>query len=171
MVKSATQNQKSMFSGTETPMDQAPEPANVPASRSRKPGRPFLVTLVAWMVLTITAIHLVRFVQTLSWWEFLSSLPRISPLYLASTGLIWTITGLILFIGLWQGRSWTPKTTRLLALAYALYEWLDRILASIAGREVTNWPFSAGVSALLLFLVFWTFSRRRVKAFFGEMHE
>lgn len=133
--------------------------------------RPFLVTLVALLVLTITGIHLVRLIQTLSWWDFLSSLPRISPVYLALTGLFWTLAGLPIVIGLWSGRPGTPKATRMLALAYALYVWLDRILVSDTGREMVNLPFSIAVTAVFLFIVFWTFSRRNVKDYFGELNE
>lgn len=133
--------------------------------------RPFLVTLVAILVLTITGIHLVRFIQTLSWWDFLSSLPRISPVYLALTGLIWTLAGLPIFFGLWLGRPGLPKATRLLAVAYALYVWLDRLLVANVEYEMVNWPFAAALTALLLFIVLWTFSRPPVKAFFGEMNE
>jgi hypothetical protein len=133
--------------------------------------RPFLVTLVAILVLTITGIHLVRLIQTLSWWDFLSSLPRVSPVYLALTGLFWTLAGLPIAIGLWFGRPGVPKATRLLAPAYALYVWLDRLLVSDAGREMVNLPFTVGVTALFLFIVFWTFSRRHVKDYFGEMNE
>ena len=133
--------------------------------------RPFLVTLVAILVLTITGIHLVRLIQTLSWWDFLSSLPHVSPIYLALTGLFWTLAGLPIVVGLWLGRPGLPRATRLLALAYALYVWLDRLLVANADREMENWPFAVGVTALFLFIVFWTFSRPQVKNYFGEMHE
>jgi hypothetical protein len=59
----------------------------------------------------------------------------------------------------------------LLALAYALYVWLDRLLVANVEYEMVNWLFAAALTALLLIIVFWTFSRPPVKAFFGEMNE
>lgn len=133
--------------------------------------RPFLVTLVAILVLTITGIHLVRLIQTLSWWDFLSNLPRVSPVYLALSGLLWTLAGFPIFIGLWLGWPGLPKATRLLALAYALYVWLDRLFMANRENIMVNWPFAAGMTTLLLLIVFWTFSRPPVKAYFGELNE
>jgi hypothetical protein len=133
--------------------------------------RPFLVTLVAILVLTITGLHLVRLIQTLSWWDFLSNLPSISPVYLALTGLFWTLAGLPIFLGLWLGWPGVPKAARLLAVAYALYVWLDRLLVAEVENVMVNLPFAAGLTALLLFIVFWTFSRPTVKDFFGETNE
>jgi hypothetical protein len=133
--------------------------------------RPFLVTLLAVLVLTITGIHLVRLIQTLSLWDFLSSLPRVSPAYLALTGLFWTLAGLPVIAGLWLGRPWAPKATRLFALAYALYWWLERLLLTQVNGEMVNFPFVVGMTALLLFTVIWTFSRPHVKIYFGDLHE
>jgi hypothetical protein len=131
--------------------------------------RPFLVTLLAFVVLTITAVHLVRFFLALSWWEFLSGLPGVSPLYLAVTGLTWALIGLPLAWGLWQGLPRVPKALRLLAPAYCGYDWLERLLLAGSSAEMTNWPFAAGLTIVLLVTVYWTFSRRSVKDYFGGL--
>ena len=134
--------------------------------------RPFLVTLLALLVLTITATHLVRFLLAVSWWDFLSSLPRVSPIYLALTGLIWTLVGLPLAWGLWTGFTRVPQAMQIFTLVYALYWWLEKLWIARSNREeATNWPFAAGLTAVLLVTVFWTFSRPRAKAFFGDMNE
>jgi hypothetical protein len=137
----------------------------------RPSSRPFLVTLLVLVVLTITAIHLVRFFMALSWWGFLSGLPGVSPLYLAVTGLSWSVIGLPLAWGLWQGLPWVPKALRFLAPAYCLYHWLEQILLARSTGEMTNWPFAAGVTIIVLLTVFWMFSWQRVRGYFGERHE
>ena len=53
--------------------------------------RPFSVTLLAGLVLSITIVHLVRFINALTWWSFLTTLPGKPPLYLALTGLFGTL--------------------------------------------------------------------------------
>jgi hypothetical protein len=133
--------------------------------------RPFLVTLPTALVLIMTSANLMRFAGSLSQWEFLSTLPRMSPVYLAVSGLIWTLVGLPLMWGLWRGHPQAPKATRIIALAYTAYYWLDRALLQSDPPNRSNWVFMAGLTILLLVAVFWTFSRPAAKAFFGEIHD
>jgi hypothetical protein len=142
-----------------------------PYNMDRKRKRPFLVTLLALVVLSITTIHLVRLVHTVALWDFLSSLPGISPGYLAATGLIGVLVGLPLFWGLWRGYSSAPTATRILAVLYVLYWWLDKLLPARSGDSLANWPFSVVMSAILLLLFTLTFFLPEVKAYFGALHE
>jgi len=123
------------------------------------------------MVLMITSLYLDRFVQTVLLWEFLSNLLRLSPIYLAFTGLLWTLVGLPVAWGLWRGRPGAPKATRIAALAFVTFYWLDRLLVADASGVRSNWPFTASVTFILLTWIFWIFSQRKVKAFFGELHD
>ena len=144
-----------------------------PAHRSPHPRakRPFLVTLLTGLVLIMTSANFIRFVGSLSQWGFLSTLPRVSPLYLAMSGLIWTLVGLPLIWGLWRGHPEAPKATRIIALAYTAYYWIDRALLQSAPPNRSNWAFMAGLTILLLVAVFWSFSRPAAKVFFGEIHD
>ncbi|HJW90932.1 MAG TPA: hypothetical protein VJ436_09875 [Anaerolineales bacterium] len=122
-------------------------------------------------MLTITTIYLIRLVQALFWWDYLATLPGVSPLYLVLTGLLWTLIGLPLTWGLWQGRLKMLEATRLFALGFAAYVWLERFLAANADGEMSNWPFAAGMTLVVLGVVLWALSRPAVKAYFGEVHE
>jgi len=133
--------------------------------------RPFLVTLVALLVLSITIIYLVRLVKSIDLWNFLAALPGISPLYLALTGLIVTLAGALLFWGLWTGNPSAPKATRILTVVYLGYQWFEWILSVRIGNEFENWPFAASMTLFVLIFIFWTLSRSDAKTFFGEMHE
>jgi hypothetical protein len=133
--------------------------------------RPFLVTLLAVLVLTITIVNLLRLVNTVALWTFLSGIPGVSPFYLAVTGLVWTLLGAALFWGLWTGKSRAPRATRVLTIFYLGYEWLERIVFTGSGNELQNWPFLAILSIILILFTFWTLSRSDAKAFFGVMHE
>jgi hypothetical protein len=117
-----------------------------------KAGRPFFVTLLTVMVLIISSTNLVRFIEALSEWDFLSSLPRVSPSYLAASGLLWTLVGLPLIWGLWRGHPQARKAARILALAYTLYYWVDRILVESAVGRPANGPFAFGLTIVLLIL-------------------
>jgi hypothetical protein len=133
--------------------------------------RPFLVTLLALLVLSITIIYLVRLINSITLWNFLAALPGISPLYLALTGLILTLVGALLFFGLWTGNPRAPRATRVLTVAYLSYQWLEWIISVRVGNEFENWPFAAGMTLFALIFIFWTLSRSDAKTFFGDMYE
>jgi len=133
--------------------------------------RPFSVTLLAGLVLSITIVHLVRFINALTLWSLLSTLPGKPPLYLALTGFIGSIVGLVVFWGLWTGKSRAPLATRLLTVVYLGYQWFEKILSVRAGNEFGNWPFATAATIIVLILVFGTLSHSAAKAYFGEMHE
>jgi hypothetical protein len=133
--------------------------------------RPFLVTLLALLVLSITIIYLVRLINSITLWNFLAALPGISPLYLALTGLILTLVGALLFFGLWTGNPRAPRATRVLTVAYLSYQWLEWIQSVRVGNEFENWPFAAGMTLFVIIFIFWTLSRSDAKTFFGDMYE
>jgi hypothetical protein len=133
--------------------------------------RPFLVTLLAVAVLIMASINLLRFVQALSQWSFLSSLPNVSPVYLAISGLVWTVMGLPLAWGLWRGHPDAPKAARILIPLYSLYYWLDRILLKSGSGGLENWPFMAGLTLVLILLVYLILALSGSRAFYGDTHE
>lgn len=133
--------------------------------------RPLLVTLLALLVLIITILNLVRFINTLTLWNFLASLPGVFPLYLAATGLIGVLIGAPLFWGLWIGDARAPKATRIVTILYLSYRWIERIVLTRKGNGLDNWPFAAIMTLITLLFVFWTLWRSDVKAYFGDLHE
>ena len=144
--------------------------------------RPFSVTLLGWGVLMIAAVNLIRFVQAFQQRDFLASLPGVSPIYIAASGLVWAVAGLPIGWGLWRGVRGIPFVTRIFSAAYFFYFWADRLVVSPDGLHWTSKGFqlySANVlkpftilSTIILFgLVYWILSRVKVKAFFGEIHD
>lgn len=140
-------------------------------NQTRDKKRPFLVTLLAVLVLTITIVNLLRLVNTIALWSFLSGIPGVSPFYLAVTGLVWTLLGVALVWGLWAGKPKAPRATRVLTVFYLGYEWLERIVFAGSGNELQSWPFFAILSIIFILFTFWTLSRSDAKAFFGVMDE
>jgi hypothetical protein len=143
--------------------------------------RPSGVTLLALGVLSIAGLNLVRFILAIRSWQFLSSLPGVSPLYLALSGLIWGVVGIPLFWSLWRGRHWAPRLLQAVMLTYAAYYWLDRIFLEERVVNATqqsssaflplNWPFTITITALIMVVTVWVLSRPGTKIFFGEQHE
>jgi hypothetical protein len=132
--------------------------------------RPLSVTLIALGVLTIASVNLLQFWNAVKQWDFLVGLLPISPLYLIVSGLVWGLSGLVLFYGLWRGLRWAPVLLLITAILYTLAYWLDRLLLAATGLG-DNWLFTGIVYLLLLSLVLWVMTRRRAKAFFGVTHD
>lgn len=132
--------------------------------------RPFSVTLLTLGVLTIATVNIIRFLLTILQWEFLNDILPISPVYLAFSGLVWSLVLLPQAWGLWRGYSWAPRLTLITSLAYSLYYWLDRLLLT-ANYGGQNWPFVIVFNIILIVSIYWILSRRKASAFFGELHE
>jgi hypothetical protein len=143
--------------------------------------RPLSVTLLALGVLSIAGLNLVRFILAISRWQFLSNLPGVSPLYLALSGLIWSVVGIVLFWSLWRGLPWAPRLLQAVMLTYAAYYWLDRIFLAehlVTGPQGSlspflplNWPFTITITAILMVVAVWILSRPGTKIYFGERYE
>lgn len=141
--------------------------------------RPGSVTILMLGVLIITALNLTRFVLGIREWGFLAAQPGVIPVYIVLTGLIWTLAGASLLVGLWRAKNWAPRLLQAVALTYALYFWLDQVFlvdhpvgSTVgAGRAFlpANWQFAAGVTVLSLVYLAWTLNRRKVKAYFGTL--
>lgn len=136
---------------------------------SRRP-RPFSVTLLALGVLTLAGINLLRFVVSLQQWKFLTDILPISPVYLATTGLIWALVGLVLALGLWAGRRWSVAGTGLASLVYSLYYWLDHLFVVAEGMG-RNWLFALALNLILLAVICWCLLNRKARTFFGVNYD
>ena len=132
--------------------------------------RPFSVTLLTLGVLTIATVNIIRFLLTILQWEFLNDILPISPVYLAFSGLVWSLVLLPQAWGLWRGYSWAPRLGLITSLAYSLYYWLDRLLLT-TNYGGQNWPFVIVFNIILLVSIYWILSRRKARAFFGEIYE
>jgi len=130
-------------------------------------SRPLSVTLLAFGVLIIAGFNLVRGIQAAIHWQFLSPLLNGLALYQALSGFLWAAVGLPLAWGLWRGSHWSARLVRWATLIYCVYFWLDRLLLR-KGLEPANLPFILSLTIVVIFFVFWTVSKRSVRAYFGE---
>ena len=156
------------------PRNPIEEQADVGSSPIPRPGS---VTILALGVLIITVINLARLVLCIRYWDFLTSWPGISPLYMASTGFIWTLAGSLLLWGLGRAKIWAPRLMEAVALTYALYYWLDHVFLvdhPVGGAEgaiqallQVNWKYAAVATVVCLAFTAWTLECREVKAYFG----
>ena len=133
--------------------------------------RPFSVTLVALLVLTLAVMKLIRLVLVMQSWAFYGGLLSFSPIYLAISGLLWAVIGLPLAAGLWFGLSWASIFTRVGSLVYTFYYWLEYfLLVNTRGRQ-QNWAYLLFANIAVLIWIYWVLSRDKAKIYFGVDNE
>ena len=137
----------------------------------RQHKRPFLATLLALSVLTLTAYNAVRFGTALmQWYLILDLMPNPGPFYIAGTGLFWTLSLFGVFLNLWFGWKWVPPITAIVLILYSAYYWLDRfIFQSAQPRE--DWLFALAVTIIYLLFAALVLALPGSRKFFNTQRE
>ena len=137
-----------------------------------KAKRPKSVTWLAIGVLTLAVLNLIRFVETVQTWDYLQTLPiSVSAEYLGLTGLIWAVTWLATFLGLWKGQFWAARNLRIFSVLFAIYFWVDQALLGSDPNRTASYQFKFFATLLLLSLIYWVLSRPQTRKFIGELNE
>jgi hypothetical protein len=126
--------------------------------------RPFGVTLLLWLVLSLTAWGTVRLLATLRWWDVLNEFEaRLSPPYLLITGAGWVAAGVVLLWALFSAKPWISRVIAIAISLWLFQYWVERLFFE-ASRA--NLPFALIASLLLLAVTFISAFNRRTKEFF-----
>src|SRR5436190_11950143 len=90
--------------------------------------RPFRVTLLLWMVLSLLAWGVVRLFAALHAWDVLIEFrSRLSPLYLSITGASWSLVGGVLLWSIFIGKKWTSRTILTSVSVWLIEYWIERV--------------------------------------------
>ena len=90
--------------------------------------RPFSVTLLVWMGLSLSAWGMIRLAAVLRWWDMLSEFDAsLSPLYLSITGAGWGAAGCVLLYGILSKRTWARPAIITSILLWLIEYWGERI--------------------------------------------
>ena len=133
--------------------------------------RPFSVTLLLWLVLSLSAWGLVRLIAALRWWDVLSEFrARLGPLYLSLTGAGWIAGGAVLLWGLFSGRPGTRLAIPIAISVWLIEYWIERIFFE---SPRANLAFALIASILLFIVTFISAVNRKTREFFirSEEHE
>ena len=135
------------------------------------PKRPFSVTLLLWLVLSLSAWGAIRFAAALRWWDVLNEFEvSLSPVYLSMTGAGWVVAGGVLLSGIWSRKSWTRQAIITSVLLWLLEYWIERVFFQ---SSRANLPFALSCSVVILVLAWITTYYKSTKIFFtrSEAHE
>lgn len=131
--------------------------------------RPFSVTLLLWMVLSLSAWGVIRSFAALRWWDVLYEFEAsLSPLYLLVTGVAWGILGIVVLLGIWNGKAWSRMAIIVAVLVWLAEYWIERLFFQLPRP---NLPFAVMLSILLLAVTFAITSNRYMKNFLTKSEE
>jgi hypothetical protein len=128
--------------------------------------RPFGVTLLLWLVLSLSAWGAVRLIAALRWWNVLNEFEaRLSPLYLSVTGAGWILAGAVLLWGLFGGKLWAVRAILASIFVWILQYWFERIFYE---SPRANLLFALIVTVLLFIVTLISAFNRKTKEFFSR---
>ena len=131
--------------------------------------RPFGVTLLLWMVLSLSAWGFIRLFAALRWWDVLYEFKAsLSPLYLSITGAGWGVAGVVLLWSMWSGKAWSRMAILVSIPLWLAEYWIERLFFQ---SPRANLPFTLILSALLLTLTFASTLNRHTKNFLSKSEE
>ena len=133
--------------------------------------RPFGVTLLLWMVLSLSAWGALRLIAALRWWDVLTEFDsRVSPLYLSITGAGWVVAGGVLLSGMLMVKAWARSAILPFILLWLIEYWLERTFTQSARP---NLFFALTGSMVVAITAIAATTMRSTKLFFigSEEHE
>ena len=131
--------------------------------------RPPGVTLLLWMVLSLSAWGAVRFAASLRWWDVLSEFESgLSPLYLSITGAGWAVAGGVLLWGLWSRRRWSIPALPVYLILWLSIQWVERAFFQSPRASL---PFAVILSAVFTAVILVCALHRSTKIFLTKSEE
>ena len=125
---------------------------------------PLRVTLLLWLVLTLSVWNGLRLWTSLAWHNVLDEFSaRPSSTVIAVSSAIWMVTGIILIWSIWQKKAWAANLLIGASAGYSIWYWSERFIRQ---TPHPNWLFAVIVNlALLVFILYTT------KLLMREAHE
>ena len=131
--------------------------------------RPFGVTLLIWMVLSLLAWGALRFFTTLRGWDVLIEFrSAVSPWYLSITGAGWGLVGGVLLVSLFLGKKWTARAILTSILIWLIEYWIERVFYQ---SPRANLPFAVVGSILILGITLISTLHKSTQNFFTRSEE
>lgn len=130
--------------------------------------RPLSVTILLWLVLSLTAWGGLRLWSAIRWWDDLQRFGTPpGAAYLAVSGGVGLAAGLLLLWGMWRRKPQTRIGLLGTAAGLALWYWCERLLLQ---TQRLNWPFSLGATVALLVITATCVWLPETRIFFLQEH-
>ncbi len=115
--------------------------------------RPFRVTLLYWLVLTLSAWNGLRLWTALAWQDVLTEFSASPPaIVTAISGGVWMVVGITLVWSIWRKKDWSAYLLVGVAAGYSVWYWVERLAWK---NPHPNWLFAVIVNlAGIVFILF-----------------
>jgi hypothetical protein len=131
--------------------------------------RPFGVTLLVWMVLSLLVWGALRFSATLRGWDVLVEFRSdLSPWYLSITGAAWGVVGGVLLASLFLRKKWTARAILTSISIWLIEYWIERVFYQ---SPRANLPFAVVGSFLILGMTLISTLHKSTQNFFTRSEE
>ena len=128
--------------------------------------RPVCVTILLWLVLSLTAWSGLRLYSAIRWWSVLDEFASPpGPWYIVISGGIWLMASILLLWGMWQAKAWIRYALLGAGTGFMVWYWSDRLLLQ---THSANWPFILVGTVLVLTLVIVCATHSHTKTFFKQ---
>jgi len=118
---------------------------------------PIRVTLLYWLVLTLSAWNGLRLWTALTWHNALDEFSaQPASAVIAISGAIWMVTGIILTWSIWQKKAWAAKLLVGASACYSVWYWSEQLVWQ---NPHPNWLFAVIVNLGLLVFILSTTKR------------
>lgn len=129
-------------------------------------------TLLSIILLIFAGFCFLRLYGSLTLWEYLQEIGlRSPPLYLAITGGLWFVTGVIGVFFHLSKHKWSIAYMRILSLVFSVWFWLDLWIFQPQDRQIHNWKFQLLLNILILVLIFGLSALQRYKYYVTKITE
>ena len=131
--------------------------------------RPFGVTVLLWLVLSLSAWGTLRLFGALRWWDVLYEFEaRLGPLYLSITGAGWALAGGILLWSMFSAKSWALAAIPISVFIWLMEYWMERLVFESPRAGL---PFALISSLFLLIVTLVSALTRNSRNFFTKSEE
>jgi len=112
--------------------------------------RPFSVTILSCLVLSLIAWSALRLIAIIRWWRIIQGFSIVhQQLYVITSTAFWLVAGLILLWGLKLKKTWIQNALIGTGAGYIVWYWSDRLFVQ---WPHANWPFALFSTILLLII-------------------
>ena len=129
---------------------------------SQAAKRPLRIIFLALVVLAVAIWNGLRLGETIFFWKTLEQYGA-HPLYIAISGTLWILIGLVVFMGVWLGKTWGWAAALGGTVGYITWYWFDRLVLQ---KPHANWPFVLILTLVLLLIILMILISRKTRRFF-----
>jgi hypothetical protein len=120
-------------------------------SSQTRQKRSAVLIILSLVTLSISLLGWLRLLVATGDWDYLREVaPAVLPVYLAISGMIWAVIGMVSAVGIWFRKRWSLILLACAVASFTIWYWMDKLLLSANPETITNWAFSLVITICIL---------------------